>query len=480
MGKTIGIDFGTTTSSAAYCDGPTIRLFETAEGSRILPSVVGIKEDDRVLIGKAALNELPENPNFTYQHVKSQLGEVWNENEDQGFQTVESVNKWVAYAGPHGKNYLPEDLAALILKELKAMAEEGLGEIVTGAVITVPSDCSEKQRMATIRAGKAAGFEQVDTLVEPMAAAMAHGYDRPDFVRPAVYDLGGGTFDIALMDIRNGTAREIKSIGIDDLGGKDFDERITEYVVDKFVDANKEVLTGPIHDAKLTEIQFHSEEAKKVLSTNDSARIRVTFVARDKDGKTLHLNHELSLGEFESLCHDFVEMTIKACEDCLKLAGRDLKEVDDVLLVGGMTRVPAVRKAVEDFFGMVPVQRNPDTIVAEGAAIKAAQIDGRIDLSHQNTTTSSYGVVNPDGTVRKLLMRGTKFGTSKSFKLTSNYDGQPSLKIVIVRGDEDDCLLNEEVETIDFPVEPGPQGKVTVPLTLSLSAEGLLETQVGD
>jgi molecular chaperone DnaK len=479
MGKTIGIDFGTTTSSVAYHDGVSARLFETPEGDRVMPSVVSILPDGRTLVGKSALNELSENGEFTYQHVKAQLGDTWNDNEDQGFQTIESIGGWVAYAGPGGKNYLPEELVAIILREVKAMAEEGLGEIVTGAVITVPSDCSDTQREKTIAAGFAAGFEEVDTLIEPMAAALAYGYGLDGFSSPSVYDLGGGTFDIAIMDIRDGVAREIKSLGIDHLGGKDFDERITEFVVDKFLEENREVLNGPIHDAKLTEIQFRAEEAKKVLSTNQVGRIRATFVARDKEGQTLHLNHDLTIQEFEALCHDYIAQTIEVCERCLKESGRDLQDIDDVLLVGGMTRVPAVRRAVEDFFGKVPVQRNPDTIVAEGAALKAAQKDGRIDLSHENTATGSYGVVNPDGSVRKLLPRGTKFGTSKSFKLTTDYDGQPSLKIIIVRGDEDDAVFNEKVSEIDHPVDPGPQGKVTVPLTLTLSPEGLLEAEVG-
>jgi molecular chaperone DnaK len=480
MSKTIGIDFGTTTSSVAYHDGVSVRLFETPEGDRVMPSVVSILEDGRTLVGKSALNELAENGDFTYQHAKGLLGEIWNDNEDQGFQTIESINGWVAYVGPNGKNYLPEDLTALILGELKAMAEEGLGEIVTNAVITVPSDCSDAQREKTIKAGKLAGFEEVETLVEPMAAAMGYGFDLDDFQRLAVYDLGGGTFDIAFMDTKEGGAREIQSLGIDHLGGRDFDERIAEFVVDKFLAEHEHVLNGPIHGAKLTEIQFRSEEAKKTLSTNDIGRIRVTFVARDKDGQTLHLNHDLGIQEFESLCHDYIEQTIDACQRCLKLTGRDLAEVDEVLLVGGMTRVPAVRKAVEDFFGKVPVQKNPDTIVAEGAAVKAAQKDGRIDLNHENTASASYGIVNPDRSVRKLLPRGTKFGTSKSFKLTTDYDGQPVMRIVIVRGDEDLATYNDLVESISHPVEPGPQGKVTVPLTLTLTPEGLLETEVGN
>lgn len=479
MGKIIGIDYGTTTSSVAHHDGVTTRLFETPDGDRIMPSVVAITEDGKVHIGQAALNELSENAEFTYQHIKGQLGEVWNENEDQGFQTIESINGWVAYIGPGGKTYLPEELTALILGELKAMAEEGLREIVTGAVVTVPSDCSEAQRKATIDAAHEAGFETVETLVEPMAAAMAYGYGKDGFYQPVVYDLGGGTFDIAFMDIRDGVCREIKSLGIDHLGGRDFDERITDFVVDKFLEENRDSLTGPLHDAKLTEVQFHAEKAKKVLSTNDVGRIRVTFVARDKDRNPLHLNHDLTIQEFEGLCHDFIDQTIDACERCMKLAERDLQGISDVLLVGGMTRVPAVRKAVEDFFGVVPTQRNPDTIVAEGAALKAAQLDQSIDLSHESTAAASYGLVNPDHSVRTLLPRGTKFGTEKSFKLTTSYDGQPSLKIIIVRGDEGDATDNELIEIVDHPVKAGKKGKVSVPLKLTLTPEGLLETQVG-
>lgn len=480
MSKTIGIDFGTTTSSVAYHDGVSVRIFETPEGDRIMPSVISIMPDGQTLVGKAALNELAENGEYTYQHTKSLLGEIWNDNEDQGFQTIETVNGWVAYVGPDGKTYLPQELTALILKELKAMAEEGLGEIVTKAVITVPSDCSDSQRDKTIEAGKLAGFEEVDTLFEPVAAAMGYGFDLESFQRLAVYDLGGGTFDIAFMDTKDGGAREIASLGIDHLGGRDFDERIAEFVIDKFLSQHEHVLNGPIHGAKLTEIQFRAEEAKKTLSTNSLGRIRATFVARDKDGQTLHLNHDLTVQEFESLCHDYIEQTIDACERCLKLTGRDLADIEEVLLVGGMTRVPAVRRAVEDFFGKEPVQRNPDTIVAEGAAIKAAQKDGRIDLAHENTASASYGIVNPDRSVRKLLPRGTKFGTSKTFKLTTDYDGQPVLRVVIVRGDEDLATYNELIESVSHPVEPGPQGKVTVPLKLTLTQEGLLETQVGD
>lgn len=480
MGKTIGIDFGTTTSSVAYCDGPTVKLFETPEGDRIMPSVVSLLPSGDALVGKAALNELAENGKFTYQQIKSELGEIWNQNEDQGFQTVESQDSWVAYLGPDGQHHLPEDLTAIILQELKAMAEEALGEKVDQAVITIPSDCSESQRSKTIEAGKKAGFQEVFPLVEPMAAAIAFGYDQKDFVRLAVYDLGGGTFDIALMDVGKDGDREIRSLGIEQLGGRNFDEAIANYVVDKFLGEHEASMSGPIHDAKLTEIQFRAEEAKKVLSTNKIGRVRATFVARDKNGQTLHLNHDLTIDEFESLCHSYIEHTIDVCERCLKLSGRSLAEIDDVLLVGGMTRVPAVRKAVESFFGKVAVQRNPDTIVAEGAAIKAAQIDGRIDLTHQNTATASYGVVNPDGTFRKLIMRGAKFGTTKTCKLTTHYDGQPVLRIVIARGDNDIATYNERVQVIDHAVEPGPEGKVTVPLKLTLSTEGLLTATVGD
>lgn len=480
MTKTIGIDFGTTTSSVAYHDGVSVRFFETPQGHRIMPSAVAILEGGRVHVGDSALNELAEHPQHTFLQVKRSLGEAWNDLEMQGYNTVESVDGWVAFAGPD-RNYSAVELTAKILEELKAMAEDGLGERIDGAVITVPADCSETQRRATIEAAGVAGFDEkrVTLFAEPHAAATAYGFDKEEFARLASYDLGGGTFDIALMNVRDSNFEEVGALNVNNLGGADFDERISNYVIDKFMDEHREILAGEIHSAQLTNIMFQSERAKKVLSTNDETRIRATFVARDKDGNPLHLNHDLTVAEFEGLAHDYIETTIENCERCLKLAGKTLDDIDEVLLVGGMTRVPAVRRAVESFFGMPAVQRNPDTIVAEGAAIKAAQIDGRISLSHQNTTTASYGLQNPDGTVCKLIPRGTKFGFEKSFKLTTAQDGQSFIRVALVRGDEDAAELNELISIEDAPVKPGKAGAATVPLKLRITQDGLLESHLG-
>ena len=474
MGKTIGIDFGTTTSSAAYHDGVSVRLFETPDGSRIMPSAVSFK-DGKAFVGQAAINELPENPQYTFVNIKRHLGEAWNENEFQGFQTVESPYGTVSFVGPD-KNYTPEDLTALILAELKKMAEAELGP-VTGAVITVPADCSEAQIRATIDAGMRAGFETVEPLIEPMAAALAYGIDKKDFARVAVYDFGGGTFDIAVMRMRDGSFDELEPLSIGDLGGADFDRRIANYVTDLFLQEYGDKFDGKIHEAQLLNVEFQSERAKKILSTNPDAKIRATFVARSEDGLPLHIDHTLTLSEFQGLVVDLIDRTIETCARCLELRGRSRDEIDEVLLVGGMTRVPAVQAAVEAFFGQKPVQRNPDTIVAEGAAIKAAQIDGRIDVSHQTTAHASYGIQNPDGTVRRLIPKGSPFGTVKKVKLTTQYDNQPFIRVVIVRGDNDEATDNELIFDDIIDVKKAKAGKPTIPMTLTLTNAGILERE---
>jgi molecular chaperone DnaK len=476
MSKTIGIDFGTSTSSAAYHDGVSVRLFETPDGQRIMPSAVSLK-DDRVFVGQPALNEMTENSEFTFLNIKRYMGEPWIDPEDQGFQTTEAEGGMVGLVGTD-KTHLPEDLTALILAELKRMAEAEIGP-VTGAVITVPSDCSAAQIDATVSAGIKAGFETVTTLPEPMSAAIGYGVGKNAASRIGVYDLGGGTFDFALMSVRRDSFNPIHSLGINHLGGSDFDKRIAKYVTDLFLQEHSEQINGEIHDAQLANIEFQSESAKKKLSTNDVGRVRAIFVARDKDGGPLHLSHDLSVNEFEGLIHDYIESTIDVCRDCMEQAGKTMDDIDEILLVGGMTRVPAVQRAVEAFFGKKPIQRNPDTIVAEGAAIKAAQIDGRINLSHENTAQASYGLQNPDGTVRIVIPRGSPFGTEKSLKLTTLYDNQPFLRIVVVRGDSVDALENELIEVWDEPVKLAKAGKPTVKLKLTLNDSGVLGAHVG-
>lgn len=469
----IGIDFGTTTSIAAYHDGVTTTVFETADGDRTMPSVVSVLEAGKILVGSPAVHELTENPEFTFQNIKRQLGEPWNEMEDTPFQLAGGPDGMTWFIGPD-RLYSPEELTAAILRELKALAEEQTGQKVTGAVITIPSKCSEAQREATLRAGEAAGLGSVTTLLEPHAAAMGYGFHENKMRRIAAYDFGGGTFDIALMKAGYNGFDEVGSLGISNRGGVDFDQRISRYATDAFLMKHEGAVE--VLPAAMVVAESAAERAKRRLSTRDRAYVRATMFGRHKETRAAHhLNQEISVQEFDDLVADYIKETIGVCGRLLEQVGWAKTRIDDVILVGGMTRVPAVRRAVEAFFEKTPIMRNPEIIIAMGAAIKAAQKDGRIAMAHSASLPVSVGIEALDGRYMILLPRGTEFGAERSVKLTNHDPDQSMICVRVLRGEGETPQENELLQAWDEPIEPGPAGSATVPITLKILDDGTIE-----
>ncbi len=490
MGKAVGIDLGTTFSEVAVLEGGEPVVITSTEGSRLVPSVVAMNKNGERLVGQIAKRQAITNPENTIYAIKRFMGRKWGEpagrelpvEEDakrKTYKVTKAANNDVRVA-MGGKDYSPPEISAMILQKLKADAEAHLGDKVTEAVITVPAYFNDAQRQATKDAGKIAGLEVLRIINEPTAAALAYGLDKKNDETIAVYDLGGGTFDISILELGEGTFQVKSTNGDTHLGGEDFDQRIMEWLIAEYKKDQGIDLSSD--KTALQRLKEAAEKAKIELSSVQQTEVNLPFITADASGPK-HLNITLTRAKLEQLVSDLVEKTIEPCQQALKDAGKTAAQIDEVILVGGQTRMPLVQKKVQEFFSKEPHKGvNPDEVVAIGAAIQAGVLKGEVkDVLLLDVTPLTLGIETLGGVATPLIPRNTTIPTAKSQIFSTAADNQPSVEIHVLQGERPMAADNRTLGRFMLDgILPSPRGVPQIEVTFDIDANGILNVRAQD